>query len=292
MYALRMRLTLPQILPLRSWARLIRLDCHGVDHLMLVFVDESYDRDSTGTWHYALAGFGINEFRYRALQAAVYQLCMETFDVRENYEGDLWRDALSEKIITKSAPECIELKSSELLKPGNLRRFGGEQSPHYRLVSGVLQKVFEYRGTTMGVILNPDHPDDVKDVANGCPRAYVRLIKVVAAWMAEEYEGQSVTLVMDTEHNGINLPLSRAIAQFMYRSAFGKRVQQVFPSPFWIDSQSMAGSQVADLVAHILMNAMKPEGERKKIQGLTSQIYGLSHRWQSRRGGTITRLRG
>lgn len=258
---------------------------------MLVFIDESYERDADGTWHYALAGFGINEFRYRALQAAVYQLCLDTFDVRENYEGESWRDALPLKIITERAPEHIELKSSELLKSGSLRRFGGEKSPHYRLVSQVLQKVYECRGTAVGVTLNPSHPNDVKDVSGGCPRAYVRLIEVIAAWMDEEYQGQPVTLVMDTEHNGINLPLSRAIAQFMYRSAFGKRVKHVFPAPFWIDSQSMAGAQVADLIAHILMNAMKPEAERKQLQELTSRVYGLSHRWSNRDGGTITRLK-
>lgn len=258
---------------------------------MLVFLDESYERDSTGKWHYALAGFGINEFRYRALQAAVYQLCMETFDVRENYEGETWREALSERIITEVAPDRIELKSSQLLKQASLRRFGGERSPHYRLVGQVLQKVFDCRGTTVGVILNPTHPNDVKDVADGCPRAYIRLINVIADWMTEGYEGQSVTLVMDTEHNGINLPLSRAIAQYMYRSSSGKRMKHVFPSPFWIDSQSMAGAQVADLVAHILMNSMKPKGERKQLQGLTSQVYGLSHKWLNGTGSTITRLR-
>ena len=258
---------------------------------MLVFIDESYERDSAGVWHYALAGFGINEFRYRALQAAVYQLCNETFDVRESYEGDAWRDALATKIIIEGAPERVELKSSELLKAGSLRRFGGENSPHYRLVSKVLQSVFDCRGTTIGVLLNPDHPDDVKDVSDGCPRAYQRLIELTGDWMSEEYEGQPVTLVMDTEHNGINLPLSRAIAQYMYRSATGKRMKHVFPSPFWIDSQSLAGAQVADLVAHILMNAMKPEGERKQLQPLTSQVYGLSHRWVTRDGGTISRMR-
>lgn len=258
---------------------------------MLVFIDESYERDSNGVWHYALAGFGINEFRYRALQAAVYQLCQDTFDVRESFEGESWRDALTEKIIIESSPEHIELKSSELLKPGSLRRFGGENSPHYRLVSNVLNKVFECRGTTIGVLMNPDHPEDVKDVSDGCPRAYQRLLEIVGTWMQEEFEGQPVTLVMDTEHNGINLPLSRAIAMYMYRSAVGKRMKHVFPSPFWIDSQSMAGAQVADLVAHILMNAMKPESERKAIQGLTSQVYGLSHKWVGRDGGTISRMR-
>ncbi|MFI5385116.1 MAG: DUF3800 domain-containing protein [Fimbriimonadales bacterium] len=258
---------------------------------MLVFVDESYDRDASGTWHYALAGFGINEFRYRALQAAVYQLCMATFDVRESYEGDSWRDALTEKIIVEQLTETIELKAGELLKPGNLRRFGGDESPHYRLVSSVLTKVYECRGTTVGVLLNPDHPDDVKDVSQGCPRAYQRLIELVADWMEEEYPGQPVTLVMDTEHDGINLPLSRAIAAYMYRTLAGQRMKHVFPAPFWIDSQSMVGAQVADLVAHILMNALKPEGERKQLEGLTSQVYGLSHRWANGTGGTITRMR-
>lgn len=258
---------------------------------MLVFIDESYDRDSSGAWHYALAGFGINEFRYRALQAAVYQLCQETFDVRSSYEGELWRDALKDKIIVEGSTDYIELKSSELLKPGTLRRFRGEQSPHCRLVSNVLQKVFECRGTTIGVLLNPDHPDDVKDVSGGCPRAYQRLLEIVGIWMQEEFEGQPVTLVMDTEHRGINLPLSRAISTYMYRSSAGKRMKHVFPSPFWIDSQSMAGAQVADLIAHVLMNSMKPEPERKAIPGLTSQVYGLSHKWRTRPGGTISRMR-
>ncbi|MCX6382390.1 MAG: hypothetical protein NT023_23420 [Armatimonadetes bacterium] len=46
---------------------------------MIVFVDESYKQDAGGKWHYALAGFGIDEFRYRALQAAVYQLVRRFF---------------------------------------------------------------------------------------------------------------------------------------------------------------------------------------------------------------------
>jgi hypothetical protein len=258
---------------------------------VLVFIDESYEQDSHGVWHYALAGFGINEFRYRALQAAVYQLCRQTFDRRENYEGDAWRQALTSKIIVERDPSQVELKSSELLKAGNFRRFGGDQSPHFKLVSEVLNKVYECRGTTVGVLLNPGHPNEVKDCLNGCPRAYQRLIELVGNWMIEEYEGQPVTLVMDTEHDGINLPLSRCIASYMYRSAMGQRMKHVFPSPFWIDSQSMAGAQVADLVAHVLMNAMKPENERKSLESLTNQVYGLSHRWLARDGGTISRMR-
>lgn len=68
-------------------------------------------------------------------------------------------------------------------------------------------------------------------------------------------------------------------------------MKHIFPSPFWIDSQSMAGAQVADLVAHILMNSMLPEPERKPLGKLWDQVIELRWRWEDGRGGTITRLR-
>lgn len=230
---------------------------------MIVFIDESYERDSQGVWHYALAGFGINEFRYRALQAAVYQLCQRVFDVKSNYEGDNWRLVLDQRIITEKPVSEIELKGASLLTEGKLRRFGGEESPHYRLVSETFKCVKACRGTSIGILMNPEHPDEVKDCRDGCPRAYRELLEVIAQWMEEQYPRQPATLVMDTEHNGVNLPLSRAIATYLYRSEFGGKNKHLFPSPFWVDSQSMVGSQVADLIAHVLMNSMKPESEQK-----------------------------
>ncbi len=258
---------------------------------MIVFIDESYQQDSSGIWHYALAGFGVNEFRYRALQAAMYQLVRKYFDHRECYAGDEWRQALKDKIIVEQPLDEIELKAEQLLKASSLRRFGGEQSPQYRLVGEILTKVHETRGTTLGVIFSPDHPSSVKDSKEGCPISFQRLIELIGQWMDEEYPGQSVSLVLDTEHNGINLPLSRSISNFLYRSKSAPQMKHIFPSPFWIDSQSMAGAQVADLVAHILMNTLLPETERKPLQSLTSQVFGLSHRWNTKDGGTISRMR-
>lgn len=258
---------------------------------MLVFIDESYDKDSHGQWHYALAGFGIDEFRYRALQAAVYQLTKDAFVDRNSLGGRDWSDLLQDKIVIERSPEGLELKSSQLLKLGSLKRFGGEGSPHCRLVAGILESVRKCRGTSIGVLVNPDHPTDVKDTRQGCPVPYQRLLNIVGAWMRDEFEGRPVSLVMDTEHSGINLPLSRAISSYMYQSSAGRQMKHIVPSPFWIDSQSMAGAQVADLIAHILMNAMKPERERKPLPGLTRQVYELRHEWAGRDGGTISRLR-
>ncbi len=258
---------------------------------MIIFVDESYQQDTSGTWHYALAGFGINEFRYRALQAAVYQLIRQYYDTKSSYLGDDWKNALTSKMITETPVEEIELKATSLLKRSSLDRFGGEQSPHYRLVRDVLAKVRECRGTCLGVLVNPVSPSIVKDSSNGCPSTYVKLIKNVGRWMEEEYPGQPATLVLDTEHNGVNLPLSRSIADLLYRSQYGIKMKHIFPSPFWIDSQSMAGAQIADLVAHILMNSMQPEPERKPINRLWEQVNDLRWRWEDGRGGTITRLR-
>lgn len=258
---------------------------------MVVFIDESYQRDSAGICHYALAGFGVNEFRYRALQAAIYQLIRQYFDVMSNYEGDTWRQMLTEKIIVQRSADDIELKADSLLRAANLRRFGGDQSPHVRLVSDVLNKVHQCRGTCFGVLVNPSDPTVVKDCSAGCPRTYRILIEKVGRWMEEEYPGTPVTIVLDTEHNAVNLPLSRTIADFLYKSAAGKKMKQVFPAPFWIDSKSMAGAQVADPVAHILMNSMMPEGERKPLRGLWEQVNSLRRQWDDGVGGTISRLR-
>ena len=143
---------------------------------MIVFVDESHQQDVSGTWHYALAGFGINEFRYRAPQAAIYQLIRQYYDVRASYAGDDWRNALSSKMITETPVGEVELKAANLLKRSSLERFGGEQSPHYRLVRDVLAKVRECRGTCLGVLVNPLSPTAVKDCSHGCPGAYVKLM--------------------------------------------------------------------------------------------------------------------
>ena len=258
---------------------------------MIVFVDESYQQDASGTWHYTLAGFGINEFRYRALQAAIYQLIRQYYDVRANYAGDEWRNVLNTKMITETPVSEVELKAANLLKRSSLERFGGVESPHYRLVTDVLAKVRECRGTCLGVLVNPVTPTAVKDCSQGCPVTYVKLIESVGRWMAEDYPGQPATLVLDTEHNGVNLPLSRSIADLLYRSQSGRNMKHIFPSPFWIDSQSMSGAQVADLVAHILMNSMLPEAEQKPLGKLWDQVNDLRWRWASGRGGTITRLR-
>jgi hypothetical protein len=258
---------------------------------LVVFIDESYQKDSSGVWHYALAGFAVNEFRYRAIQAATYQLVRQFFDVQANYEGEAWREALADKIIVEKSHDDIELKASYLLKASSLRKFGGEKSPHHRLVAEILENVSRCRGTSFGVLVNPDDPQQVKSCSDGCPPVYTRLIEMVARWMQEEHPGEHVSPVLDTEHSGVNLPLSRSIADFLYRSRVGQNMRNVFPAPFWIDSQSMAGAQVADLIAHILMNSMMPEGERKPLKVLTGTVFDLSHRWQKSPGGTITRLR-
>jgi hypothetical protein len=257
---------------------------------MVVFIDESYRQDSGGTWHYALAGIGVNEFRYRALQAAVYQLIRKYFAVSSDYEGDSWRADLADKMIINKPLAEVEIKAAALLSSSGLRRYG-DRAPGYRLASEILAKVGACRGICLGVLTNPATPDDIKDCSHGCPRTYQTLIEKVGQWMQEDHLNQSVMLVLDTEHNNVNLPLSRAIADYLYRTSVGQKLRCVFPSPFWVDSQSMAGAQVADLVAHILMDSMMPESERKPIRSLWQQVNDLRYHWEEGRGGTITRTR-
>jgi len=159
---------------------------------MVIFVDESYKQDSKGLWHYALA----------------------------------------DKIIAIKSVDEVELKASSLLSPGNLKRFGEDRSPHYRLVSEIFDTVYKCRGTCIGILANPISPKIVKDCTDGCPPVYTKFINTVGRWMSQEYPGIPATLVLDTEHNGVNIPLSRSIADYLYRSSAGKRMRHVFPSPF------------------------------------------------------------
>jgi len=101
------------------------------------------------------------------------------FDLGEKYSEDAWREALSEKILVEKSHDEIEIKARDLLKASNLKRFGGEGSPHYLLAGEILHNVQRCRGVSFGVLVNPDHPDDVKCCANGCPPACIRLIEVV-----------------------------------------------------------------------------------------------------------------
>ena len=72
----------------------------------------------------------------------------------------------------------------------------------------------------------------LEDCAKGCPPAYMKIIEIAGKWMAEEYPHQPVTLALDTEHNGVNIPLNRSIENFLYRSRVGKSMKYIFPSSF------------------------------------------------------------
>ena len=63
--------------------------------------------------------------------------------------------------------------------------------------------------------------------------------------------------------------------KYLHRHATGKTLVRVVPAPFWIDSKTTAGSQVADIVAHTLMNSMMPPAERKPIEFLWQKVMAL-----------------
>lgn len=59
---------------------------------------------------------------------------------------------------------------------------------------------------------------------------------------------------------------------------------------FWVDSSTTAGSQVADIIAHVLMNSMRPATRRKNLQELWRKVAALEFRSVDMRTRGIRKL--
>ena len=56
------------------------------------------------------------------------------------------------------------------------------------------------------------------------------------------------------------------------------KLRHIVVDPFWVDSRTTAGSQLADLIAHILMNSMRPATTRKPIYALWRKVMAMNTR--------------
>jgi hypothetical protein len=256
---------------------------------MLVFIDESYKIDSKGVLHHAIAGIGIEEHRYRALEAGVHEIRRKWLVTRDGLSQDDVGRLLSTKLPVKGNPEQFEIKGEDLLQARRIEKYlESGSSPSISVVLELLELVRLCRATTFGILSNPNDVDEILK-SDGCPVQYIRLLDRINKWMLDAYPDRMAIPVFDNIHGGTNSHVSRQIGKYLYRHAIGKTMRRIVPTPFWIDSKSTAGSQVADVVAHILMNSMMPPNERKAIEFLWDLVVGMESTGSNYR--TVTRLK-
>lgn len=259
---------------------------------MIVFIDESYDRDSKGNILHALAGFGIPEAEYRRLVATVHQVKEKYFESAAGLTSQQLAELRTRRIACSGEPRRAELKASKLLtKKAAQFHIETERAQSILLVEELLDQVFQLGGTVFGILSEPDHVDQIQKPGQFLPLQLRALMERVEIWMSEDYPQEYASLVFDAIDNQTSRDLNTCVSDFLFRSSEGRRMRHIVPTPFWVDSDSTPGSQVADIIAHVLMNSMLPEARRKPLGSVWRRVNGMMFASQDGRTRGIRRLR-
>ncbi len=259
---------------------------------MLVFIDESYTESSEGHLYHALAGFGIGEAEYRRLVAALYQLKLEFFEDARHMSREDRAQLRTTRIASAGDPRSAELKATKLLtaKAARYHEETGEAAS-LLLVEKLLSTVRELRGTVFGVLSEPPNLEPIQRPSESIPKQYRYLIERIDAWSQAEHAGDFCHLIFDQIDGKTSKQLNRTISDFLFRHGEGIKMKSIVPTPFWVDSDSTAGSQVADIIAHVLMNSMLPPSNRKPLSKIWDAVRALEFQDKNSRMRGIRRLR-
>ena len=212
---------------------------------MIAFIDESYERTEEGDYLAVLGGLVIDEFRYRALESAVYQA---RFRLAEAIYA---RDALTEDELM-SRVHRLEIKGEYVFKRKSMERIrDGIANPGAEAAVQILSQAVECRATVVSVVRRVPTMGAFFGEDERCTEPSVSLLRSISRYVKETAPEKPVILAFDTIHGGVNAPLSRRISNFLYRARESEAMRALVPVPFWIPSDSTAGSQVADLICHL-----------------------------------------
>jgi hypothetical protein len=260
---------------------------------MLVFLDESYETDGAGKFNHAYAGFGVDEWQYRGLVAAVFQAKHRYFLRDTGFDDEQRREARKTHIVTSEAPERAEMKATKLLtakQAEHYAQFGN--APGIEIALELLKALDQSQSTVFGILSNPADVADIQNPTLHLPLQFIRILERIEMWMKEQHPDQMAIVVPDTIHEGININLSEKIGDFLYRSGSGQKLRHIVVNPFWVDSRTTAGSQLADLIAHVLMNSMRPAKTRKRLDELWRKVMALEFKGADLQTRGIRRIRG
>ena len=105
-----------------------------------------------------------------------------------------------------------------------------------------------------------------------------KVLDPIDKWIQEEHQGEMAIIIPDSVQRGMDKSISSSMANYMFRTTQGKRMRNIVINPFWVDSSTTVGSQVADIIVHILMNSMRPIDERKNLDGLWRKVVSMEFR--------------
>lgn len=137
----------------------------------------------------------------------------------------------------------------------------------------------EADATVFGVLCRPQTPNDVLDPPAQLPIEYIRLFERVEKWMSEVHPDGMVSIIPDNL-NSINGRFSKCLADFLFRAALGRSMRHLVVTPFWVDSSVTVGSQIADVVAYLLMQGMRSRNNRLPLYNFWRRLGSVEFRSQ------------
>ena len=274
---------------------------YGSNHLavkryntvMLLFFDESYEvQEETGALLHAYAGFAIRQDRYRTLVAAMYQRKLRYFVPDTDLSAVERQEARrSGKIIVAGAAEKAEMKGEKLLTEKQARfHVENNNAPGILMAEELLTVLAELECTVFASLSTPASMREIQTEVTLLPVYLIRLLERIEHFMQEQNPNKSAVIVLDRVKDDEDKNLSECLSDFLFRSSSGKRMRHLVPNPFWVDSKTTAGSQTADILAHILMNSMRPDATRKPLDNLWRKVAAMEYRSRDLKTRGIRRI--
>jgi len=243
---------------------------------MLLFLDESYERLSEGSFRHVIGGFCLPAARYRDLIAAVESTKERHFVQDRNMSPEERMRAWEEHFVVGDVPERIELKASLLLSSSVLRRTGEHPRAAMRLAEDVMKALAACHASVFGDVALTETMSE----PGVLPPLLLRLLASVESWVAHLHPSTTVIPVLDGLNPTADQRLARRMARTLLRPDVG--LPHVLPSPMILDSRASHGLQVADLICHVLLNEARPPEDRKPLGILPSRVQALRPCGQSR----------
>lgn len=259
---------------------------------MLIFIDESYSTSQTRPTVHALAGFAISESSYRRLVAVVHQLKERYFETADGLSEEALSELRTRRIACSGDPKSVELKATKLLTAKAAKfHLETKSAQSILLVEDLISHVLNLGGVVFGVISEPESINEIQSPGSHLPVQVRALLERVDLWMKEQHKDEHAALIFDAIHSRISADLNLCASDFLFRHREGQRMRNLVPTIFWVDSASSPGSQVADIIAHLLMSSALPSRERKPLTTPWSTLNRMSYFSEDGRTRSIRRLK-
>jgi hypothetical protein len=222
---------------------------------MLVFIDESgHPRPSDASTHPVILAVCIRESEIGTLTRALFSL-------RKSHLAGL--------TLTKQEQEG---KGVAFLNRRSLTHIAAKRE----YVESLFEFLRDFPLHAFGITM--ERPDKVPyESVETLPTQYRWLLERIERFMENEHPEHWALPIFDTRDPVQNRLLSESFTGYMARSAEGRAMHRIIPSPLFVDSSITPGIQIADLFAYVIR--LNEENALYQTRAITDAYFSAIKRY-------------